>query len=100
MAPVLPALAKPSMAPLANARIGLGLKGLGGMVAHLDDLRGRNDVEALRGAAFGFEYGFDFRFVAEQYDAAVRPDRFKCQYGALNRRLRSEIAAHGIYTNL
>ena len=38
--------------------------------------------------------------VAEQYDAAVRPDRFKCQYGALNRRLRSEIAAHGIYTNL
>ena len=59
-----------------------------------------NDVEALRGAALGFEYGFDFRFVAEQYDAAVRPDRFKCQYGALNRRLRSEIAAHGIYTNL
>ena len=46
--------------------------------------------------ALGFEYGFDFRFVAEQYDAAVRPDRFKCQYGALNRRLRSEIAAHGI----
>ncbi len=107
MAPVLPALAKPSMAPLAqiaetyrNARIGLGLKGLGGMVAHFDHLGGGNDIEPVGRTAFAREHGPDPRLVAEQYDTAVRPDRIECHDSPFDRSLGRIITSHGIYTNL
>ena len=107
MAPVLPALAKPSDGPFGqvaethrDAGVGLGLERLGGMIAHFDHLGSGDDVEPFGRTAFGREHGLDLRLVAEQYDTAVRPDRIECHDSPLDRSLGRIIAPHGIYTNL
>ncbi len=83
-----------------NARIGLGLKGFGRMVAHFDDLGRVYDVETLSRTPLGSQHGFDPLPVAEQHDPALRVHGPERHDGTLHRSLGSEIAAHGIHTNL
>ena len=98
MAPVEPALANPSMPPYA--RIGFGLEGFGGVVAHLYHLGSVDYRETLGGATFGCDLSRDLRLVAEKNDAALLADRVESHYGAFYDRFGSEIAAHGVDTNL
>ena len=68
------------------------------MVAHLDDLGRRHDIEPLGRAPFGCQDGTNLLLVAEQHDATLRPDGVKRHDGTLDGRFGSEIATHGIYT--
>ena len=86
--------------PDRDARIRLGLEGLGRVVAHLDHLGGSNDSEPLGGTSLRSEHGLNFLFIAEQHDTAVRPDRIERHDGSLDSRFGCIIAAHGIYANL
>ncbi len=70
------------------------------MVAHLDHLGGRHDVEPLGRALLGGEQLADARLVAEEHDTAFGADGVERHDGAPDRSLGGEVAAHGIYTNL
>ena len=79
-----------------DARVGLLLESLGGMVAHFDHLRSRHDVETVGRAALLCEYLQDAIPVAEKHDPAVASHLLECHDGAADGSLGSEIPAHGI----
>ncbi len=83
-----------------NARIRLLLERLGGMVAHLDHLGRRHDVETVGRTTLRSQNGPDLLFVAEQDDTALRTETFEGHDGPFDGCLGSVIAAHGINTNL
>lgn len=70
------------------------------MVAHFDNLRGRDDVEAVVGASFGGNQFANALLVAEKHDAAVRTDCVESHHGSLDCGFGGEIAAHCVQTYL
>lgn len=77
----------------SDARIRLLLERLRRMVAHFDNLRGRDDVEAVVGASFGGNQFANALLVAEKHDAAVRTDCVESHHGSLDCGFGGEIAA-------
>ena len=101
IAPVLPALANPSIRPSVRWRnptamleSGFCAKGQGRIVAHLDHLGGMHDVECVGAEILLGEELLDRGPVAEQDDLALRSDQSCGQYGARYHRLRSVVSAH------
>ena len=70
------------------------------MVAHLDDLRGMDDIESVGIAALGRQHLADARAVAEEHDTAPLLQSVERHDGTLDRCLGGEVAAHGIKTYL
>ena len=82
-----------------DARVALRDEGLGGMVAHLDDLGGGHDIEVVGVALMLLEQSADTLLVAKKHDAAILANLLQCHHSTLYGYLGSKIATHGVDTD-
>ena len=80
--------------PKAHAHAGILFlpDGCGGLVLHGNDLRGGNDGDMLRAPAL--QQRGELSLIARKENVAAIT--LRCQNGALHRRLRCVVAAHGV----